>query len=111
MVNQLDAVSQYYLVFRKGKRLLDASWEGKGVRYLEETPIEVRINGKLVYSRPGGMPDVTEDVTALLNDDARIMLEDGMVKVKMTQSGQPIEHVTHYRFAKRKPTWWTLRLP
>lgn len=104
-VHQLEDNQFFYIIFRKGKRLMDAVWEDHSIRYIDDLPIEVRLGGKRVFHDPGAKAGPTAEIAALLAADARISDESGDIRIIRLSSGEVLEPLTHYIFSNptRRP--------
>jgi hypothetical protein len=107
-VLQFDVEKYFYTIFENGQRRFGATAIGNSITYIEDSPVEVYIDGKQVLSNPGAKPQVTEEIVALLASDGRIAEDDGMVCVRRLSSNELPKDVLHYTCRKAKSRWFCL---
>lgn len=106
IAHRLDLDEWYFNVFRDGKRLLSAAADGSNLRFLDDTPIEVRVEGRVIFQDEGSTAKPGDEIIALLQHDVRIQTDESGFRFEPAFSNHEIGPAMQYVFEKTGPGFW-----
>ncbi len=100
-VTRGDSQQFFYTIFNKGKHYCNACRDSSGIHKLVHAPVDVRLENRSIYRKPGPPKDLTPELVEMIANDA-VPVNDGRGSIQFrtsigSASVKPIS-VRHFMF-------------